>query len=1176
MAVPAPELYKKNTDQVISEIEQDLKDLDIGWEGRQNGPGWALVRFFGRLSELAVNRLNQVPDKHFFAFLNTAGIDFVPPGPAVTELSFTMADDGPSSVLIPKGSQMATVETESIPEIVFETDRDMTLSPNSLTYAFAFDPVNMTDYTRRATAEIDASYPAFVGDQERQRRVYMSDDTLFTFEDDTQREASRITLTVSIETQENPGADNWDLSWSGFDGEAWVDLTSSLVSDGTNRFSQTGDIVFADLPALAESEQGGTAAVWIACSLTGGTGRDHLPRITDIQGKRSILLENKVMTADSLFSAIQSGTTFVPLDQANDFFPLGQKPSRLDTFYLQLDESLNKGGATISLSMDINHAPDDLSGLEDKPALSAVTRWEYFGKEGWTAISELSKQTAMFRNPGNVTLSFSTPEDILSCTVNDAEGYWIRARMISGNFEIDGGMVEITLSDRKVLTWVPPKLYAPIISHLEIQLDVSEAATADKRLSGMMGSVDYRYKDYSGDLAKGKVVSPFLADEEGPACYLGFAKAFPAGKWIQVRIDVDEDVKTAEGDLGLSWEYFNGLEFCPLRISDGTEDLSKQGYLGFFAPEDHVSGTAFGKAAYYIRVIPKHGITSAMSPYLKSIRPNTIPATNSVTLKDVVLGSSDGKGGQQFYVKKTPVLFGVELAVLEPDIPPDEELENHIRELVNVDSSASVFPYSTSGNNDNQRWVRWIQVSDFFSSKDVSRHFNVDAVTGEILFGDGIRGAIPPVGLNNIKVVSYKSHNGALGNVDADTVVVVRNPSGDLEHVKTVTNAEAAAGGSDVESLEEIRLRGPQRLKHRERAVTWEDYEWLAREASSEIRTARCFPVTDVLGQTQAGHVTVVITPESKDKKPSPGPALIRKVTSFLEQHVLGNLKKDGSIHVSGPSYVECMVKATVQPVHPESSDQVELDILKHLDSFLNPLTGGPGNTGWTLGRDVFLSEISAVIENVSGVDHVESLTLSGSLQQYTLYFSQEEGAYRSLPFDVARDSQVETFDERMKFLLADPLVLASEEEPQAIRSLTIYGFKADDSVNLVSEDNTAIKENLTLLSVTDTRIMFQTPFAPPSDWDQCHAVMSGDGRLRLPLDDSDATILDSDGNISGVIVKVFIPGDLVCVVMGTRRDPVLEFLPVDRVSQAESRIYVPEHSLVFSGTHDIDMMIGG
>jgi hypothetical protein len=69
---------------------------------------------------------------------------------------------------------------------------------------------------------------------------------------------------------------------------------------------------------------------------------------------------------------------------------------------------------------------------------------------------------------------------------------------------------------------------------------------------------------------------------------------------------------------------------------------------------------------------------------------------------------------------------------------------------------------------------------------------------------------------------------------------------------------------------------------------------------------------------------------------------------------------------------VRARVKAFPKFAKPRLRDQVSAAI----DAFFNPITGGPGGTGWPFGRDVYRSEILQVIDETPGVDHVLSLEL--------------------------------------------------------------------------------------------------------------------------------------------------------------------------------------------------------
>jgi hypothetical protein len=46
------------------------------------------------------------------------------------------------------------------------------------------------------------------------------------------------------------------------------------------------------------------------------------------------------------------------------------------------------------------------------------------------------------------------------------------------------------------------------------------------------------------------------------------------------------------------------------------------------------------------------------------------------------------------------------------------------------------------------------------------------------------------------------------------------------------------------------------------------------------------------------------------------------------------------------------------------------------LDTFLDPLQGGSDGAGWSLGRNVYRSEVMALLDAIDGVDHVLSLAL--------------------------------------------------------------------------------------------------------------------------------------------------------------------------------------------------------
>ena len=225
---------------------------------------------------------------------------------------------------------------------------------------------------------------------------------------------------------------------------------------------------------------------------------------------------------------------------------------------------------------------------------------------------------------------------------------------------------------------------------------------------------------------------------ERAALYLGFRPldaeaagkvAFPPNIWVELYLGVGET-----GDEGinqpLQWEYSNGAIWQPLGVIDQTLDLWRSGTLGFFGPPDHRPSTEFGVDAFWLRVWPEKDDGSP-SPRLGAVRVNVVPTINGETVLDEILGSSTAQTSQVFELAWPPVSPDIDLQVQEPN----EKTE----------ASDSI-------------WVPWERVPDLLACGPTSRCYTLDPTTGRVTFGDGVHGAIPPAGRENIIVKRYRSH----------------------------------------------------------------------------------------------------------------------------------------------------------------------------------------------------------------------------------------------------------------------------------------------------------------------------------------------------------------------------------------------------------------------------------
>jgi hypothetical protein len=175
--------------------------------------------------------------------------------------------------------------------------------------------------------------------------------------------------------------------------------------------------------------------------------------------------------------------------------------------------------------------------------------------------------------------------------------------------------------------------------------------------------------------------------------------------------------------------------------------------------------------------------------------------------------------------------------------------------------------------------------------------------------------------------------------------------------------------------------RGPWVVKHRNRAVTTEDFEWLAKQASRDVIRATCM-------RNDGGGVMVIILPKSSGDKPAPSLELKKLVKKYLSERCSNVI----SLQVKGPEYVEVSVLVDLYPVSMDAAPLAEIEALEQLGKFLHPLTGGVAGEGWEFGRLVCLSDIYALLEGIAEIDHVENLRVvpSGTMVPDALICSGE------------------------------------------------------------------------------------------------------------------------------------------------------------------------------------------
>ena len=191
------------------------------------------------------------------------------------------------------------------------------------------------------------------------------------------------------------------------------------------------------------------------------------------------------------------------------------------------------------------------------------------------------------------------------------------------------------------------------------------------------------------------------------------------------------------------------------------------------------------------------------------------------------------------------------------------------------------------------------------------------------------------------------------------------------------TRAAADFEGKELELAAEIRAT-ILHLRELDRAVACSDFEVLALRADPQQRVerARCVPRRNLamdLVRDKPGYVSVIILPA--DGAEPALPALKSIVQAYLEPRVLVTTRP----HVVGPFFVDVTVQTTVVPLRDQFEAGVKSSVANAVAAFLDPHTGGGDGRGWPFGRDVFASELYAVIDRLPEVDYVTTLSLAAT-----------------------------------------------------------------------------------------------------------------------------------------------------------------------------------------------------
>lgn len=797
----------------------------------------------------------------------------------------------------------------------------------------------------------------------------------------------------------------WDyLSVTPGGNTSWVALTD--VNDGTNAFQKTGLVRFLVPPdgSWGIGLYRNASGRWLRVRLVNGS-YSRVPRIDAITVTEQWQLpelNHIYLSLPGTRPHLLATTGFnnsLTLDMSKDFYPLGETPRFNDVFYLDCQPAVVTGGVKAG---DLVVLKPTLGAAGQAGSQGVTLAWEFWNGRTWEALGRSSHTSSLvgttsysFRDdtraltvqPVSGGVQFVFPGAAATQIINGVEGYWLRVRIVAGDYGAAAGYEAYTirLNDQDITAYrlVDATYHPPVIAAL--QFDVSGTTHFD--LTACRSDNDFTYVDHTqANQDTETIFIPFTpTSDHQPALYLGFDRPFDNRSvtlYAQVEPPPPDAVIPAIFEAAVdahppqvSWEYSNREGWGRLGVIDETNAFDGRGLIRFVGPKGFMARPLFGNNLYWIRVRWREG-HFPVSPRLRRLLTNTTWARQAVTIQNETLGSSDGSPRQQFRLAQQNILLAEMITVREPDMPPVSEV-----------SPEDVIPVLDASGEIAEIWVQWQAVPDFHGSGPRDRHYVIDRITGTVFFGDGQYGMMPTAGQNNIRA-SYRSGGGGAGNRAAGTIITLKSS---IPYVDSVINVEAASGGAERQSLDSVRRYGPRQLRHRNRAVTTADLEDLAFAASAQVARAKAIaprfnplnlwltpgePPTDLAQHreiTDAGTMGLIIVPQSNSPRPVPSLELVEQVRAYI----LARCAPTANVWVAGPEWIEVSVMAVVVPDSLEAADFVGEAVAAALERFLHPLTGGSEGKGWAFGRKPYRSDLYALIEGVAGVDYVRSLDVA-------------------------------------------------------------------------------------------------------------------------------------------------------------------------------------------------------
>jgi hypothetical protein len=353
---------------------------------------------------------------------------------------------------------------------------------------------------------------------------------------------------------------------------------------------------------------------------------------------------------------------------------------------------------------------------------------------------------------------------------------------------------------------------------------------------------------------------------------------------------------------------------------------------------------------------------------------NATPVKQRAHISNERLPQGNGTPDQVAFLSKTPVI-------------PDS-----VRLTVNSDVWKRIDDLLSAGPEVPVSDPRYPLAYSAPKDKD-TKVFTLDPESGEIRFGDGFRGARPP--LNADIRAGYDYGSGGAGNIGAGSI----NKGPGLPSGIKVTNPLPTWGGADLEKVSDGEKQISRYLSHRDRLVTVTDFEAItSRTPGVDIGRVEIIPAFNPdLEQKDPGNapgaVTIMVIPrydEVQPDAPVPNSDFMNAVCDHIDPRRLVTTE----VFLRAPKYVPVWISIGINVVAGKSIAELTEKVKRTILQYLSPLPAAYTtllevdaaekfsqqypelNKGWPLRNPVVAQQLLSVAARVTDVSMVNPRVL--------------------------------------------------------------------------------------------------------------------------------------------------------------------------------------------------------